>query len=237
MRPGVLLGARHLGVGPPVPAVGDEHRVVAEARRCPRRSAAMVPSTTPWAATSRPPGKQAMATVRNRARRRLGARGARPRRARRAAWPRCRRRWRAPRSSATRTPRARRPARRPPARCHRRWRAAPWPRPGPCALSRALSSRVSPVSSTSPTDGGPGHELDPVPHGVGQGPRSRPPCRGWPWPAPCASARSRRRRCRRRRPEPFTEGRGARRPRRAAPRAARRCPARPGPRARRARPG
>ena len=35
------------------------------------------------------------------------------------------------------------------------------------ALSRALSSRVSPVSSTSATDGGPGHELDPVAHGVG----------------------------------------------------------------------
>ena len=28
-----------------------------------------MPSTTPWATTSRPPGKQAMATVRNRARR------------------------------------------------------------------------------------------------------------------------------------------------------------------------
>ena len=66
---------RHLGVGPAVAPVGDEDGVVAEAARPPPARAAIVPSTTPWATTSRPPGKQAMATVRNRARRRLAAAG------------------------------------------------------------------------------------------------------------------------------------------------------------------
>ena len=47
---------------------GGRTRVVAEPPD-PRRSPAIVPSTTPWATTSRPPGKLATATVRKRARR------------------------------------------------------------------------------------------------------------------------------------------------------------------------
>ena len=64
---GVLLVRRHLGERAAVALVGDEHRVVAEARRRRGGASAIVPSTSPSATTSRPSGQRASATVRKRA--------------------------------------------------------------------------------------------------------------------------------------------------------------------------
>ena len=56
--------------------------------------------------------------------------------------------------------RAPRRGRRPRGRCRRRWPAARWPSTRAWAFSRALSTRVVPVSSTSGDVVGPGQQLD-----------------------------------------------------------------------------
>ena len=80
----------HLGERAAVALVGDEDRVVAEARVAASRSA-MRPSTTPSATTSRPSGQR---DDRDRAEAGRAVEPGHASQRRRAAWPRCRRRWR-----------------------------------------------------------------------------------------------------------------------------------------------
>ena len=148
MRHGVLVGGGQLREGDPIRLVGHEHRVVAEPVRpaaAPRRSSLRpCPRQRPRrrrATPPRPPCETGPGGPPDPAHRRAPG----------SAWRRCRHSWPPRRRSGPSTPRARRRGRRPRARCHRRWPAGRWPPPAPRALSRALSSSVSPVSSTSGT--------------------------------------------------------------------------------------
>ena len=129
----VLLVGRHLGEGPAVALVGDEHRVVAEAAARPRAAGAISPSTTPSATTSRPSGQRTRATVRKRA---VAVGRVHALERTRAAWRRCRRTWRP------------------------RRRSGPSARPG-APPSASTSSPVSSASAGSPVASREGHRLEP----------------------------------------------------------------------------
>ena len=154
VRAGVLLRRRHLHVRPTVGPVGDEHGVVAESTG----ASALLSDGALHAAVRHhlaPVGERCDGH-RPEPARRAWAPSAPRRRGRRAAWRRCRRRWRALRRSANdHTPGA--PCR---ASTSSPVSSATAGRPvastSACAFSRALSSSVSPVSSTSGTSGGRG---------------------------------------------------------------------------------
>ena len=115
-------------------------------RSRPRGCAAITPSTSPRAATSRPSGQRAIATVANRA---VRSAGYTPSSSREQLGDVVGVRRVGPGVRAPSTRRARRRARRPRARCRRRSRACPSASASARALIRAFSSSVVPVSSTS----------------------------------------------------------------------------------------
>ncbi len=176
---GVLLGRRHLGEGAAVAVVGDEHRVVAEARRRRGPRWRCGPRRRPRPPARAPSGQRTRATVRNRARRCAGGRRHRPERARPGAWPRCRRRWRPRRRSGPSARPARRRGRRPRGRCRRpppaprsprRWRP---PSAGRCprACRRPRPHRAPTAGRGSSVDPGRFEDGRDLGHLVGVGAR------------------------------------------------------------------
>ncbi len=152
-----------LGEGPAVTLVGNEHRVVPETPTAPRR---VGDGPSPPARRRRSHGRRA-----RRPGQRCGTGPAGPGRqlpaAPRAAWRRCRRRWRARRRSGPSARRARPPSASTSRPVSSATAGSPVAATRAWALSRALSSSVSPVSSTSATSAGRGRSTTAVAEDLG----------------------------------------------------------------------